>query len=89
MSKLMTTSKEKGVTPVMTVDGADGTETESSLQMTREIGKSQDKEQVMYILWGTGKGNYTPLLHDPHNDFLKGHNNYPASVSEAYILLLH
>ena len=80
-------TKEMGVTPIMTVDGADGTTTASSLQLLRTIGKAQYKAQAMHLLWGAGWWKYTLLLDDLRNEFLKGHNNFPAAVSYAYSLL--
>ena len=73
----------------MTVDGADNTTTAIFLHMLSATGKAQDKAQDMRPLWGADRGKYTPFLDDLIHEFLKVHNNYPATLSEAYILLLH
>ena len=71
----------------MTVDGAEGTTATSSLQLLSATGKSRDKAQAMHLLWGADRGEYTPLIDDPRNDFMKGHANYPTTVLEAYSLM--
>ena len=43
----------------------------------------------MHLLWVADRCKYTPFMDDLRNNFLKGRNNYPKTVLEAYSLLLH
>ena len=43
----------------------------------------------MHLIWGADRSKYTPFLDELRKDLLKGHNNYPTMVLEAYRLLLN
>ena len=72
----------------MTVEEVDNTMTASSLQLLSATCKVRYKANAMHLLWVSDRRNYTPFMDDLWNEFLKWHNNYPATVSDAYILLL-
>ena len=47
------------------------------------------REQAIHLIWGADRGKYTLFIDKLRDSLLKGNNNYPAAVSEAYRILLH
>ena len=64
-------------------DREDITQVARSLQLQSSMGRAREKTQAMHMLWGVDRWKYTPLLDELSNYFLKGHNNYPTTLSQA------
>ena len=56
-------------------------------QMVEVQSAVTDRSTAMGFLLGCDRSRYGRLIEDLENDYLQGHNNYPATVSEAYNLL--
>ena len=80
--------KESVITPIITVDATDSTQVAILLQLPSATGKSRYKAQAMHLLWGFGRGKYTPFMEKLRNNVLEGNNNYPTTVLDVYRLLL-
>ena len=49
-------SEESGITPAMKVDGADGTQAASLLQILSATWRARDKAQAIHLLRGVDRG---------------------------------
>ena len=87
-NELAQISIETGIAPVMKMESAYIKNVASLLQLLSAMGRSRDKAQFMHLIWGADRRKYTLLLDNMRNNLLRGHNNYPKMVSEAYSILL-
>ena len=55
------------------------------------VAEAAARERVLAIglLAGSDRGCYRKLLEDLENDFTQGRDNYPATLQQAYSLLVH
>ena len=64
--------KELGIASVTIVDRANGTKTESSLQLISVTGRDRDKDQDMHMLWGEDRGEIKYVAVQAEKQFPQG-----------------